>query len=154
MAGQLEEKVAPYSDCVLRYNVQKSMEDMYFATYMPDESPYRRNKNGLRHEYIMVPASMVFNCLLYHPRSCETHYSSVHWVEQPAMRIGVCMIDKFVDAETRPLFHINSVNPGHVDHQQQHEGFPLLDVMLTQHMHKLWTPVTEWLAQNVYVPGG
>jgi hypothetical protein len=26
--------------------------------------------------------------------------------------------------------------------------------MLTQHMHKLWTPVTEWLAQNVYVPGG
>lgn len=155
LGGQLEEKVAPYRDCVLRYYVQKEEDDMYFAALRECDEVYRRHRNGKRHDSIRIPATMVFDAVLYHPRrvyDAGRGYGST-WVEPPAMRVGVCMVDQFSDAETRPLFHINSVMAGHVDHQVHDEDFPLLDVMLTQHMHKLWTPVTEWLAQNVYVPG-
>jgi hypothetical protein len=155
LAGQIEEKVAPYNDCVVRYNVEERVGDMYFQSTVPAEVEQRFRRHR-RMDYIQLPASMVFDCLLYHPKrllDARSGYSQ-SWHEPPAMRVGVCLLDKFIDAEPQPLYHICAVNPGSTYHHFPDDEFPLLETMLTQHMHKLWTPVTEWLAQNVYVPGG
>ena len=152
LGGQLADKVAPYRDCILRYSVEARMDDMYFAATFPEATTFSRHRRT--RDYIQLPASMAFDCLLFHPmRELDNGRYGRSWVEPPAMRVGVCMINKFSDAETKPLFHVNSVHPGHTCNYLADDDVPLLDVMLTQHMHKLWTPVTEWLAQNVYVPG-
>jgi len=153
LGGQLEDKVAPYKDCLLRYAVEKRVDDMVFAAKFDIDEEHRRY-NGRNRDTTQLPANMVFDCLLYHPmRVLDSGRYGRSWVEPPVMRVGVCLLDRLTDAEARPMFHVCSVNAGYISNYSDDSGVPLLDVMLTQHIHKLWTPVTEWLAQNVYVPG-
>jgi hypothetical protein len=139
----------------VRYHVEERVDDMYFQSTVPADTEQRFRRRQ-RTDYIQIPANTVFDCLLYHPKRLLDNGRGYgqSWIEPPAMRVGVCLLDKFIDSETQPLYHICAVNPGSTYHHYPDDDLPLLDTMLTQHMHKLWTPVTEWLAQNVYVPGG